>query len=153
VWTNTWPLVALAALLAFALSSAGRSWSERLSWLPALFALALLGGVTGALAGFSRSPALGTVLPAVLSLVGGMFVYLIGKHQTERLLVSLAVIALALSLWVGANWGAILRDVTERYLTSAAFLKDRAYEEWQVRKFREALRLPPDPPELHRVKD
>ena len=103
----------------------------------------MLGAVTGVLAGFSRQPVIGAVLPAVLSLVGALTLYLVGHEASNRGLVSCAVIALSFTLWIGANWGATLRDDSERYHLSAVYAKQQAMVELEIREFREGLGLPP----------
>jgi len=123
-----------------------------ISWRPttdkegsfrALFAFSMLGLVTGVLAGFSRQPVVGAVLPAVLSLVGGLAIYLIG-NPNNRILVSLCVLVLAFNLFVGATWGAVLREAAEEYKHGAQYLMNRALAEVEVREFRESLGLPKD---------
>ena len=151
-WLNTWPLLLLAALVAIVLSRCGRSKPERRAWLLPLFALALLGLITGTMAGFSRSPVMDAVLPAVLSLVGALLVYLLGRDAGERLLVSLGVIALTFCLWVGANWGAILRAARDDYVASVAYQRGLALDEIEIREFRESLGLPPTPSQVDKAK-
>ena len=73
----------------------------------------MLGMVTGYLAGYSREPTLGTVLPSVLSLMGGLVVYLVGKESTSRVIVSVSMFVFALSLLIGCGWGAIMRGTVE----------------------------------------
>lgn len=79
-----------------------------------LLSFSLLGLVTGLLAGFSREAAMGAVLPAVLSLVGALAIYLVGVEKADQALVGVCVIALSLDLLVGSIWGAVLRDEYER---------------------------------------
>jgi len=75
-----------------------------------VFSLSLLGIVTGQITGFSRESAVGTVLPAVLGLLGGVMVYLVGtKGKRLQLPVVMSVIGLTLNLLVGTYWGAYLR--------------------------------------------
>ena len=111
-----------------------------------LAAFSMLGLVAGYLTGFSRSPAVGAVLPAVLSLVGGLAVFLIGKDPSVRVAVSLSVLIFATGLLLGATWGAVMRQAAEDYYLSVPVLKGRAVDEAEVREFREALGLPATPP-------
>ena len=146
LWAATWPIPLLALVVGGLLSAVvARTRWERRSWAVALFAFSLLGSVTGVLAGFSRQPVIGAVLPAVLSLVGALALYLVGQDSGNRALVSCAVIALSITLWIGANWGARMRDDSEQFKASAAFLKRQAVIELEVREFREALGLPATP--------
>jgi hypothetical protein len=106
----------------------------------------MLGSVTGLLAGQSRTAALGTVLPAVLGLVGGITVYLLGQDDRNRLLVSLSIIALSFTLFIASGWGARLREIAEDFRTSEAELKRAAFVERNVGRFRQKLGLPFYPP-------
>ncbi|MFC5302784.1 hypothetical protein [Azospira restricta] len=107
-----------------------------------LAAFSMLGLVTGYLTGFSRSPAVGAVLPAVLSLVAGMAVFLMGKDAASRTIVALSVLIFSISLVLGTGWGATMRQTAEDYATSETVLKQRALVEAEIREFREALGLP-----------
>ena len=62
------------------------SWRDRF-WI--LLSFSMLGLITGVLAGLSRQPVIGAMLPPVLSLVGGLAIYLIGKDGSNRMLVTL----------------------------------------------------------------
>lgn len=98
-----------------------------------VFAMALLGITTGQLTGQSREPAVGAVLPAVLGLIGGISVYLVGsKDKQHQFAVSLAVIAFTVNLLVGVFWGAHLRAQYENVLLSEDYLMDRARAEHNV---------------------
>jgi hypothetical protein len=78
------------------------------------FAMSLLGMVTGFLTGISRAPAIGTVLPAVLSLIAGLLLFIIGRESDseKRTLVASCVAALTLNLLVGTLWGSVSREST-----------------------------------------
>lgn len=102
----------------------------------------MLGLVAGYLTGYSRQPAVGAVLPAVLSLIGGLAVFLVGKDKTSRSVVSLSIFAFSISLVLGVSWGAVMRTTAEEYKKSETYLKQRAYIEKQVRDFRRAYNLP-----------
>jgi hypothetical protein len=113
VWRNIWPPIIGAGVVALLISSLAllrnrRSVEE--GWFWTLYAFSLLGFVSGLLTGHSRAPAVGAVLPGILTLVGGLAIYLTANKGGLRVLVSAAVISLSVSLWVGAMWGAILRE-------------------------------------------
>jgi hypothetical protein len=139
-----WPMPLASLFTSGVLFCVARPSSHERDWFLAILAFAMLGLVTGTLAGFSREPVVGAVLPAVLSLVGGLAIYLIGAQRADRSLVGLSVIALAFDLFVGATWGAVLRNSDEEYRQGAAYLERRALIDIEVRNFREALGLPLD---------
>jgi len=149
VWKVLWPILPAAtvvAALSWLLSwKKGEVWRERWSWFVPLLSFSMLGLVAGLLAGFSRQPAVGALLPSVLSLVGGLAIYLVGKDSQGRVPVSLCILALAFNLLVGATWGAVLREVAEEYKNSARYLQKQAWNEVQVAEFRRSLGLPDKP--------
>src|SRR5712692_8541479 len=145
MWDIIWPLPLMALLVAGGVSFLGRKKGEKEAWFVTflvLSSLSTLGAVTGTLAGFSRAPALPSVLP-VLSLVGALAIYLITHESGDtRIFVSLCVFCLALTLWIGAIWGSQLRADFIEYQQSEAYLRQRADVEKSVRRYRESLGLP-----------
>ena len=112
-----------------------------------ILAFCILGLVAGVLSGFSRESILGAVLPPVLSLIGGLAIYLLDRGRAVRVLISVSVIGLAVNLMVGALWGAVLRDAS---INSFAALETRriveqrkASIEGELLIFRMSLGLPP----------
>jgi hypothetical protein len=76
----------------------------------AIFAFSALGFVTGHVMGISREPAVGTVVPAVLTLLGGVAVYLVGLKGAEaQANVSAMVLCFAVALLVGSLFGSRMR--------------------------------------------
>jgi hypothetical protein len=75
-----------------------------------ILTFALLGFVTGEIMGQSRESAVGAVLPAVLTLLGGLVIYLIGSKgaQTQAIVTSMAF-CFAIALLAGSLYGAQLR--------------------------------------------
>lgn len=144
IWKALWPLPITVLVLIALFYGIVRPKKERIELVLVLAAFSMLGLVAGFLTGFSRSPAVGTVLPAVLSLVAGLAVFLMGKDAAIRLLVSLSVIIFSTSLLLGTSWGAVMRQTAEDYTVSISTLKQRALDELEVREYREALGLPPD---------
>ena len=142
-WKALWPLaVTVIALTAFFFLIMRPTEGKR-DLVLLLAAFSTLGLGTGYLTGFSRIAAVGTVLPAVLSLVAGLAVFMIGKDATNRTIVSLSVLIFSISLVLGTSWGAVMRQTAEAYSMSESVLKERAFIEAEVREFREALGLPP----------
>jgi uncharacterized membrane protein YhaH (DUF805 family) len=146
LWEALWPIPLAATLIAALLLLALHPRANRRSYFLVLLSFGILGMVTGLMAGFSRQPAMGAVLPAVLSLVGALAIYLIGAEKADQALVGVCVIALSLNLLVGSMWGAVLRDDFERDPVSAAAKKREALIEVDVRDFRRELGLPDYPP-------
>ena len=88
------------------------SQAERRSTFAVLLAMSLLGMVTGFLTGVSRALVIGTVLPAVLSLIAGLLLVLVGReaNSDERRLIGTCCTALTLNLLMGTLWGAVSRE-------------------------------------------
>ena len=147
MWNATWPLPLMALLVAASVSLIARRRADGGSWFAAfvvLASLSTLGAVTGALAGFARAPTLPFVLP-VLCLVGAIALVLISRAGEDmKILVSLCVFCLALTFWIGVNWGVALGTLSTDYEKSEAYFKARADIERAVRTYREKLGLPAD---------
>ena len=76
----------------------------------AILAFSMLGFVTGEVMGVSRESAVGTVVPAVLTLLGGVAVYLVGSKGAEaQANVSAMVLCFAVALLIGSLFGARVR--------------------------------------------
>lgn len=146
IWSALWPIPLSALIIAgFLLLLHRNKGQERLYFLVVL-SFAFLGHVTGLLAGFSRQPTMGAVLPAVLSLVGALAIYLIAAKKADQGLVAVCVIALSLGLLVSTLWGAALRDEFEQMGKSKITKMNDALDEVEVRDFRRSLGLPDTPP-------
>jgi hypothetical protein len=143
VWMALWPLVlfplAASVLLALCVQGGRKDYASSLA---AIFALSLLGITAGQLTGLSRDSAVGTVLPAVLTLVGGVVVYLVGvKRVQSQRLICLAVIGLTLNLLVGGYWGSSSRIAYEEYVQSSEVLAARAVAEEKARHLQAIQKL------------
>ncbi len=139
-WKALWPLPLATVLLSLFLLQIIPKENRKESFL-LLLAFSLLGIVTGYLTGFSRESAVGTVLPAVLSLIGGLAIFLVVKDKITRIYVSMAVLSFSLSLVLGTSWGAVMRETAEEFKISERYLKSRALIESDVRKYRKNLGL------------
>lgn len=96
-----------------------------------MLALSLLGIATGQITGLSRDSAVHAVLPAVLGLMGGATIYLIGAWGKElQTTVVAAVIGLSINLVVGVYWGSYSRVIYERW---ASGLKSWRQRRWRRR--------------------
>jgi hypothetical protein len=140
-----WPLVAASIVMALILSHI-LGWKDiSKTDFFSLFSFALLGTVSGFMAGFSREPVIGAVLPAALSLVGGLVMYLIvGRAAQKQGFVAGMVTALSLTLVLGALWGARQRDVADEYFNSLAYLRAQALEESDLHQYRKNIWLDTD---------
>lgn len=147
IWKSLWPVILFPLAPSFLLTLIAQNSGQRYLAFKELFfvfaAFSMLGMVTGYLSGFSREPALGAVLPAVLSLMGGLVVFLIGKNIESRVIVSASMLLFALTLLTGAEWGADMRDKSENYKNGEDYLKQRAFIESTVNEYRRNLDLPP----------
>jgi hypothetical protein len=91
-----------------------------------LFSFSLLGFVTGQIMGQSREPAVMGVLPAVLTLLGGIAIYLVGaKGLQTQALVAAMVSCFALALLTGVHFGGRLRVDFE--IQNAAYLDNQRH--------------------------
>ncbi|MBX3498201.1 MAG: hypothetical protein KF889_02060 [Alphaproteobacteria bacterium] len=96
------------------------------------FTVALLGFAIGYVTGNSRVSVVGEFLPAFLTLIGGIFVYVLSKDQrTPAGLATSIVFALAVSVLVSIYWGAVERDASEAAAELAK--RQRAISDEEVR--------------------
>lgn len=143
VWKSIWPILLIVLVLALGISWVGGNKGQRKELFLVVLAFSMLGMVTGYLTGFSREPAIGAVMPAVLSLMGGLLVFLVGKNKESRSIVSTAMFVFTFMLLLGSGWGAVMRDVAQEYRKSEQYLKQQAFIESEVNDFRESLGLLP----------
>jgi hypothetical protein len=72
--------------------------------------VALIGYSVGFLTGISRSPAVGSVIPAVLAVIGGLSVYAFGTDNKYKAVVAYSVSLLVVSLFYGTQSGSFERE-------------------------------------------
>jgi len=148
--------ILLSSLLIWIVFSIGPAERMLATWehLLILLCFSSLGVTVGILAASSSAPAVPSLLPAVLSLVGGLAAYLVSRQAPEkiasadRLITAAAVTALALTLFIGALIGADLRDRGDAYRESAAFKKHLIDIKKEVEEYERSLALKdavPDP--------
>ena len=87
----------------------------RLGWvevLGVLVALAFIGIITGYMTGLSQAPVVGAVLPSVLTVIGGLVLFIVTRESSSdfRTLTAASVIALMLNLILGSLWGSLSRE-------------------------------------------
>jgi hypothetical protein len=83
-----------------------------------------MGGVAGFSAGLSRVPVVGTVIPAMLTLVSGFLGYLFGKEHLKewRLVIPFCILIFTFNSLIGLFIGSQMRGKSEDY--------ERQYNEW-----------------------
>jgi hypothetical protein len=103
--------------------------------------ISLIGFSAGALAGLSRSPAIGNVLPAVLALLAGLSVYIFGTENRFKIVVGYSVTMFVIMLFLGVQTGAYQREQGRE-----GYLKYLSEQEFRIRAFRKNLGLPEEMP-------
>jgi hypothetical protein len=79
------------------------------------FPIALVAYISGYLSSMGRSSAIGTVLPAILSLLGALAIYVFGADNKHRVLISYCICLFAAMLFYGTQYGAYKRDLDQEY--------------------------------------
>jgi hypothetical protein len=105
------------------------------------FPLSYLGVVSGFLTGSSRSPAVSALVPAVLTFIGLVVVYMIGKGPLRAVIAGFAVFVLTINVIFGAVIGAASRDRHEEELASAKVRELKADQEFKLRMYCRGLGL------------
>jgi hypothetical protein len=111
--------------------------------LPALgycIPIALIGYLTGYLTGISRAPAVGSIVPAVLVLIGGLNIYFFGTDGKNKAIVGYTIFIFALLLLYGVQVGVLDREVGR-----VARFVDLSDQEKEIRNYRTNIDLLPDP--------
>jgi peptidoglycan/LPS O-acetylase OafA/YrhL len=143
-WEQIWPLFLGAAILALVMAvipTANSTYSHRI--VP-LLAVATLGFVIGDLTGQSRGSGIAQVISAIVAVLGGVLIYLVGIHgEKKQMLASGAVLVLSIALLLGANWGASIRQYSDDMHSSPAYKVQQELTEMQLRQ---AVGLPVPPP-------
>ena len=102
----------------------------------------LVGYVSGFLGGLSRAGVMGNLLPALLSLLGAILVYVFGSDVKHARIISYCVCVFVLSTFYGAQNGAYIRSNEQE-----ARLQKLMVVEKRLRYKRELLNLPAEFPE------
>jgi hypothetical protein len=103
----------------------------------------IIGVTSGYLTGLSRVGAVSALVPAALTLVGGVAVYLFGKGGKPALLAAFAVVDFSVLMLVGTLIGARERDVTENSLDDKIF---KLKQEFVIHQYRQSWGLLEKPP-------
>jgi hypothetical protein len=108
----------------------------------AILAFSMLGFVTGYTMALSREPAVGTVIPAVLALLGGVAVYIVGSKGAEaQANVSSMALCFTSALLLGALFGTQLRTEVDIASGDPSRVRERELALEQVRLAVEVQRL------------
>jgi hypothetical protein len=103
--------------------------------------IGLTGFAAGTLTGMSRAPAVGTLIPAALALIGGMNVYIFGTDNRYKVVVGYSVCIFMLMLFIGIETGAFKREGQRE-----PYFRLLSEQEFRIKTFRSNLSLPPDMP-------
>lgn len=86
-------------------------YSERIGASLVVITFAVIGAFIGEVSGLSRTPVAGTVIPAILTLIGGVSLYLFSVNKADVLIVNVSVIIFVLSCLVSYNKAAMVRSI------------------------------------------
>jgi len=93
-------------------------------WPLLILAFSFLGGVVGIFVGMSKTPVMGTVLPAVLTFITGLLAYLFGKENLAewRPVIPNCIIAMMATVLFGSLMGSQVRGDYQQ--------SEKEYKEW-----------------------
>ena len=87
---------------------------------------------------------IGRKIPAILTFIGLIVVYMIGKSNLRSGIAGFAVFVFSAELLVGSVLGSASRDRHDEVFASVEFQKRKADQEFAIRLYRSALDLPPE---------
>jgi hypothetical protein len=94
----------------------------------AVFAFSMLGFVSGSIMADSREPAVAAVLPAVLTLMGGVAAFHIGSKGVEnQVTVCALVLVFSFALYVGSFHGSEVRGQNDLYVARDIEIEKNRY--------------------------
>jgi hypothetical protein len=125
VWVTLVIQVTVAVLTSAGLLLLARRKGSKVSTFDmyvAILALAFIGIIAGYMTGLSRTPVVGAILPAILSVIGGLVLFIVTRDAAPgfRALTSAGTIALMLNLLIGSLWGSLSREDPNSLALSAA---------------------------------
>jgi hypothetical protein len=103
--------------------------------------ISLIGYTTGYLTGDSRSPVVGGIVPSILTVIGGLSIYVFGTDDKYKTIIGYNVLVFAFMLFYGITIGTYDREGYR-----ADRLIDLSEQEQRVRVFRKNIGLPEEPP-------
>jgi hypothetical protein len=103
--------------------------------------ISLIGYIVGYLTGDSRSPVVGTIVPSILTVIGGLSIYVFGTDDKYKTIIGYNVLIFAFMLFYGVMIGTYDREGYR-----ADRLINLSEQEQRVRLFRKNIGLPEEPP-------
>lgn len=104
----------------------------------------LLGSIVGFIMAMSREPSVDAIIPALLTISGGLIVYVMtGKGMVTRLVILCALLSFSLNILVGTLSGSRLRaaiETHERFQIAEQNERIRQYIEALKQQFEENMR-------------
>jgi len=110
----------------------------RISWFSGL-PFAIVGIVAGYMTGLSRQAAVGALVPAALTLIGGVGVYLYGKSRKSALISTFTILNFTILLLFGVMLGAHERQMSEEQMKSIEYKKRMIEEEFLIERYKKGL--------------
>lgn len=105
------------------------------------FPVALVAYISGYLATMSRATAIGTLLPSVLALIGGLNIYVFGSDNKYKFIISYCICLFAVMVFYGSQYGAYKREADREFRLTALIR-----QELRLKIIRKNLQLDPDFP-------
>jgi hypothetical protein len=138
-------IVALGGSLVLSLP-AGTGYNLRLKetfifLAPYSLGVSIIAFFAGFLTGASRSAAIGDLIPALFTLLGGLFVYVFSTSNSHKGVVSFCIVLFSIMLFYGIQDGSTVRETTRELRFNA--LNE---QELRIKRDRRNLGLPEDPP-------
>ena len=161
---SIWPIILTVVLLALGVSLFADKEKRKEVFL-VMLTFSMMGMVTGYLTGLSSEPAVGAVVPALLSLMGGILLIIASKSEknskeeikTRLFIISIGVFIFSLTFLLGTQWGGTMREIgrikleekgekfkfkLEEYRKSETYLIWHSCVEFKVNEYRKNLGLP-----------
>ncbi|MGH6663750.1 MAG: hypothetical protein ACREB2_02445 [Pseudolabrys sp.] len=104
--------------------------------------ISLVGYIIGYLTGDSRSPVVGSIVPSILTVIGGLSIYVFGTDNKYKTIIGYNVLVFVVMLFYGVTIGTNDRDGYR-----ADRLINLSEQEQRVRTFRKNIGLPKEPPD------
>lgn len=101
----------------------------------------IVGMINGYMTGSSRVSAISNLVPAALTLVGGIAVYVFTKGGKPSVMAAFAVINFSILTLVGTLIGGYERLQTEQVQNSLAYQQNEIDKEFLIRRYRRGLGL------------
>ena len=112
----------------------------RLAWLSGV-PFAIVGIAAGYMTGLSRESAVGALIPAALTIIGGLGIYLYGKSKRAAILATFTILNFTILLLIGILFGAGQRSESERIRESVDYQKKLIESEFILKQYKKGLGL------------